>query len=137
MTDPMRKIMKLFLVLEEDDKTVEQVRALADDLFHDDCRLEVDGQCLKKPRVMADMESLVTNKIRMELIKVEKDELGLVYEYTVRKPMEKSRRMIASAMVRDGKIYHAHVQLEEAVSPSLADKRMRRVSAPVNLIHGF
>jgi hypothetical protein len=137
MSDPMRKIMKLFLALEEDDKTVQQVHALADDLFHSECRMQVDGQCLKKPRIMADMEGLVLKKIKMELIRVEKDEMGLVYEYTVRKPLEKPQKMVASAMVRDGKIYHVDVQPAEVVSPSAAEKRMRRVSAPVIQIHGF
>jgi hypothetical protein len=135
----MRKIMKLFLVLEEEDKTVEQVHALADDLFHSECRMQVDGQCLKKPRIMADMEGLAAknNAIKMELIRVEKDDMGLVYEYTVRKPLEKPQKMVASAMVRDGKIYHVDVQLANVVTPSAADKRMRRVSAPVIQIHGF
>lgn len=135
MSDPMQKIMKLFLVLDEEDKTLEQVHALADDLFHDECRMQVDGQCLNKPRIMADMDSLVKNKVKMELIRVEKGDIGLVYEYTVRKPLEKSQTMVASAMVRDGRIYHVEVQLADVVSPSAAG--MRRVSVPVIQIHGF
>ncbi|CAB9499950.1 expressed unknown protein [Seminavis robusta] len=135
MSDPMRKVMKLFLVLAEEDKTMEEVRPLADALFHDECRMQVDGQVmLNKPRVMKDMDSLVQNNVTMELIKVEKDEVGLAYEYMVKKPREKAHKMLASAMVRDGKLYH--VEIKDAAQPADVNKdHARRVSAPA--IRGF
>ena len=130
----MRKVMKLFLSLAEEDKTVEEVLPLADALFHDECRMETAGQFLNKPRIMTDMESIVENKVTMDLIKVEKDDMGLVYEYNVKKPREKSHKMQASAMVRDGKIYHVTIK-DATIKPQNAADQMRRVSAPV--IHGF
>lgn len=133
MSDPMRKIMKLFLVLAEETKTIDEVRPLADQLFHDECRMQTGDQLLNKPRIMADMEALVTNKVTMDLKKVEQDEFGITYEYCVRKPREKSHHMVAKAMVRDGKIYHVEIKDLAEVEPTVST-RMRRVSAPV--IHG-
>ena len=133
MSDPMKKVMKLFLCLAEDDKTIEEVLPLADRLFHDECRMQIDGQCLNKTRIMADMKAIVTNKINMELSKVEQDELGIVYEYVVHKPRERDTKMVAKAMVRDGKIYH--VDISNAADISHDSPHLRRATAPV--IHGF
>ena len=125
--------MKLFLILAEETKTVEEVRPLADKLFHDECRMEANGERMNKHRIMADMDDMVKNKVTCELTKVEADECGLTYEYSVRRPREKAHKMKASAMVRDGKIYHVLLTENTIASPQ-ANPRMRRVSAPV--IHG-
>ena len=133
MSDPMKKVMKLFLTLAEEGKTKEEVRPLADRLFHNECRMEVGGDRMNKHRIMADMEEMVENKVTCELTKVEADEGGLTYEYSVRRPREKAHKMLAKAMVRDGKIYHVSISENLAASPQ-ATTQMRRVSAP--LLHG-
>lgn len=133
MSDPMRKVMKLFLSLAEESKTVDEVRALSDQLFHDECRMEADGETKNKTRIMLDMEELVKNKVTCELAKVEADEFGITYEYSVRKPREKAHKMKANAMIRDGKIYHVSI-VENNVPTVIDNDHLRRVSAPV--IHG-
>ena len=70
MSIPMKKVMKLFLTLAEEGKTMEEVRPLADELFHNECRMEVGGVTLNKPRIMEDMEEMVRNKVTCELSKV-------------------------------------------------------------------
>ena len=131
----MRKIMKLFLVLAEENKSVEEVQSLADAVFHTECRMEFDGQRLNKTRIMNDMEEKVKAKVTWELIKVEEDESCITYEYTVREPREKAHKMKASATVRDGKLFH--VDITENLDSSLqADTNARRVSASVPVIPG-
>ena len=83
---------------------------------------------------MADMEELVRNKVTMQLTRVEQDDGGLTYDYTIRKPREHTHKMRASAVVRDGKIYHVEVK-EDATTAPAAEAKMRRVSAPI--ITGF
>lgn len=133
MTDPMRKIMKLFLTLSEEEKSWEEVRPMCDSLFHDEVRMTNEkGECFNKERIMADMEELVNDKATMELGKVEDDhELGINYEYIVRKPRQKSHRYEASAMVRDGKLYHVNIADTTNIAHPMSEEKMKRESVPV------
>lgn len=131
----MKAIMQLFLTLAEESKTVDEVMPLADRLFHDECRMQIDGHCLNKPRIMNDMAAMVDHKVTMELTKVEQDEFGITYEYSVRKPREKLVHKVAKAMVRDGRIYHVDIKNDTAATSPQNNPHMRRATAPA--IHGF
>ena len=131
----MKTIMKFFLVLSEESKTTDEVRVVADQLFHNECRVQTEGRVLNKPRIMADMDELVKKKVTMELQKIEQDEFGINYEYSVRQPREKGRKMAARAMIRDGKIYHLEIVDAVSTAPAQSHPHPRRATAPV--IHGF
>jgi len=136
-TMSMRQIMKLFLVLSEEDKTFDQVRPLVDQLFHNECRMQTPTGFMNKARIMADMEDIVNNKVTMELTRLEQDEFGLSYDYTMRRPREHMHHVKATAMVRDGKIYHASLTEDnenEAQQQKAVDAK-RRMTTPI--IHGF
>jgi hypothetical protein len=137
MADCMRKIMKLFLVLSEEEKTWEEVKPMCDALFHDEVRMEhrLGKESLNKDRIMADMEDIVKNKATMQLVKVEDDhESGIVYEYSVRRAHEKTHRFLAEAMIRDGKLYHIYITDTTNVAHPLTSEQTRRASAPILLI---
>lgn len=86
--------------------TWKQIEPVADRLLHDEFKMVTATDTLRKPCFMNCLRNMLEDGEKLELMKIEKVDGKIEYEYKVHRRCGKVIRLQAIGIFRDEKLYH-------------------------------